>query len=45
MAMTITAERRLLTDAEFEAVSAAHYLDICALPKGELIVLARRLRE
>ncbi len=45
MAMTMTEERRLLTEAEFDAISRTHYPEICALPKTELIGLARRVRE
>ncbi|MFC7738890.1 hypothetical protein ACFQX4_24530 [Roseomonas sp. GCM10028921] len=45
MAETIAAERRMLTDAEFEAVAGTHYPDICGLEKDELIGIARRVRD
>ena len=45
MAMTMTEERRLLTGAEFDVTSRTHHREICALPKAELIGLARRVRE
>jgi hypothetical protein len=44
MATTIGVEKRLLTDAEFEAVARTHYPDIYALPRDELIGSARRIR-
>jgi hypothetical protein len=45
MSVPIAAERRMLTEAEFEAVARAHYPDIFGQPKEELIGVARRLRE
>jgi hypothetical protein len=45
MAETIAAERRPLTEAEFDAVSGTHYPDICGMEKDELIGLVRRVRE
>lgn len=45
MAMTKSEERRLLTEAEFDALTGTHYPEICAQPKDELIGLARRVRE
>lgn len=38
-------EQRMLTASEFEAVSRTHYPAICEHPTGELIDLARRVRE
>jgi hypothetical protein len=45
MAQTMAHERRILTEAEFEAVSASHHPAIGALEREELVNLARRLRE
>jgi hypothetical protein len=45
MTMTMAEERRLLTEAEFSALSGTHYPEICATPKVELIGLARQVRE
>ena len=45
MGVPIAAERRMLTEAEFEAVGRTHYPDICGQPKEELIGVARRLRD
>ena len=45
MSVPMATERRMLTEAEFEAVGRTHYPGICGQPKEELIGLARRLRE
>ena len=45
MGVPMVAERRMLTEAEFEAVGRTHYPEICGLQKEELIDVARRLRE
>ncbi|MBD0275772.1 MAG: hypothetical protein ICV73_28075, partial [Acetobacteraceae bacterium] len=45
MGVPIAAERRMLTEAEFEAVARTHYPAICGSPKEELLDLARPLRE
>ncbi|PHK94231.1 hypothetical protein CR162_14415 [Pseudoroseomonas rhizosphaerae] len=44
MSLPITAERRLLTEAEFGLVARSHYPDVCGMPKPELVEIARRLR-
>ena len=44
MSVPISSERRLLTEAEFEAVKLTHYPDICGLGESELADAARRLR-
>ena len=45
MSRTIASERRMLTEAEFEAVLRSHYPEICGLPKEELVGVSRRARE
>jgi hypothetical protein len=45
MNMTMRAERRLLSQAELEAVEPTHYPAICALSRQDLLAAARRLRE
>jgi hypothetical protein len=45
MSLTVAAERRLLSDGEFELVSRTHYPAIADLEKPELIDAARLLRE
>ena len=45
MGMAIAAERRMLTEAEREAVDRSHHPALQALPREEVLELARRLRE
>lgn len=45
MSLTVASERRMLTEAEFEAVARTHYPEIGAIQREELIVVARRVRE
>lgn len=45
MGVPVATERRVLTEAEFEAVARTRHPEVCGLPKEELIGIARRLRE
>lgn len=45
MSINIRTERRLLSQAELEAVEPTHYPRICTLSREELTALTRRLRE
>lgn len=45
MAETKAAERRILTEAEYEAVAPTRHPALAAMPRAELLALARRLRE
>ena len=45
MGATVKAEKRILTSAEFDAVSRSHYPAIGELSQGELVELAKRLRD
>ena len=45
MGVPVATERRVLTEAEFEAVARTRHPEVRGLPKEELIGLARRLRE
>lgn len=44
MGIPIATERRLLAQAELEAVEQTHYPQICALDRDALIEIARRVR-
>ena len=45
MGVPVATERRVLTEAEFEAVARTRHPEVRGLPKEELIGLARRVRE
>ena len=45
MASTPATERRILTEAEYEAVAQTRHPALAAQPKADLLALARRLRE
>ena len=45
MSVPISTEKRMLTEAEFEAVERTHYPAICDLAKDDLADAARRLRD
>ncbi len=45
MSFPVSTERRMLAEAEFEAVQPTHYPDICGLSWDELRTAARRLRD
>ena len=44
MSLTIASERRMLTEAEFEAVGRTRHPEIRVSPKEELVGVARRVR-
>lgn len=44
MSQPLLHERRLLDDAEFEAVAASHYPGLAELDRAALVALAQRLR-
>lgn len=45
MASTTSTERRILTEAEYEAVAQTRHPDLAARSRSDLLALARRLRE